>query len=408
MNERMQMIVRLAILGVVTIAIGAGMYFLFFRARPSVTPPPTTTPPVTTPGGGLPTAGPGSPIVPGGVTPPTGPGGLPVSPVAQGGVTTTTTLTTSAVTSPTVTANGTVAYYDAGDGKFYTIDENGNAKALSDAKFPQASSVTFATGGKTAAIEFPDGSNVVYNFDTGAQSTLPSHWESFSFSEDGQTVATKSVSTDPSARALVLSSADGSSATPIAALGTNQDKVSVAMSPDGSIVGFSATGATATSTFGQNSIYLIGKDGKDAGVLFVTGSNFTPQWAPDSSHLIYSVADASQGYRATLWYADKDGDQKTATRRQIPINTLASKCTFASNTLLYCAVPTTMPAGGGSSPSLITSPDNLYKVDLTTLKATLIATPAVSTKMSNLSVSPAGDALFFADTAGRLNTIRLT
>lgn len=401
------MIVRLVILGVVTLALGAGMYFLFFRARPSVVPVTPGTGVTTPVGGGLPAAGGAAPFVPGAVTQPTGPGGLPISPVANGGLTSTTTLTTSAVKSPTITAAGKVSYYDPGDGKFYTIDENGNNIALSSAKFPEASSVVFATGGATAAIEFPDGSNVVYNFDTGVQSTLPSHWEDFSFSQDGGTIATKSVATDPSARSLVISSADGSSATPIAALGTNQDKVSVVMSPDGSIVGFSATGSVATSTFGQNSIYLIGKDGKDAGVLFVTGSNFTPKWSPDSAHLIYSVADAGEDYKASLWYADKDGDQKTATRKQIPLQTLATKCTFGSNTLLYCAVPTVMPPGGGSSASLITSTDNLYKVDLSTLKATLVAKPAVDTQMSNLSVSPAGDLLFFADKFGRLNSIRL-
>ncbi len=406
MNERTQMIVRLSILGLVTIALGAGMYFLFFRARPSVVPVTDTPGLVQTPGG-LPTAGSGSPIVPGGVVAPTGPGGLPVSAVANGGLTATTTLTTSAVTSPTATANGQVTYYDPGDGKFYTINQNGTATALSEAKFPAASGVTFASAGDVAAIEFPDGSNVIYNFSSGVQSTLPNHWEDFSFSQDGQSIVTKSVAADPSARSLVISSADGSSATPIAALGTKQDRVSVAMSPDGSIVGFSATGTTPTSTFGQNSIYLIGRDGQDAGVLFVTGSSFTPKWSPDSSHLIYSVADAGEDYRATLWYADRDGDQKTATRKRIPVNTLATKCTFSTDTILYCGVPTTMPVGGGSAPSLITAPDNLYRIDLNSLKATLIATPAVSTQMSNLSISPAGDVLFFSDKFGRLNSIKL-
>jgi len=406
MNERTKMILRLVALGAVTVAIGMGMYFLFFRARPSVVPV-APVPGGTPTAGGLPSAGAGVPFVPGSVVTPTGPGGLQISPVANGGLTSTTTLTTSAVKSPTVSANGNVSYYNPGDGKFYTIDANGNAKAMSDAKFPSASNVTFDNGGKVAAIEFPDGSNVVYNFDTATQSTLPAHWEGFSFSNDGDTIASKSVATDPSARSLVISTADGSSATPIAALGTNQDKVTVEMSPDGSIVGFSATGSVATSTFGQNSIYLIGKDGQDAGVLFVSGSNFTPQWAPDSAHLIYSVADASQDYRATLWYADKDGDQVTGTRKQIPLMTLASKCTFANSSTLYCAVPTSMPAGGGSSASLITAFDNLYKVDLTTLKTSLVATPAVSMKMTNLSISPAGDLLFFSDSSGRLNSLRL-
>jgi len=406
MNERLQMFVRLGGLLLITVAIGLGMYFLFFRARPSVIPT-VVTPPSAVGTNSLPTAGAGTPIVPGsGTTPGTGTGTLPISQVANGGKTSTFTLTTSAVRQPTVMANGSVAYYDPADGKFYSIDQNGTATALSQAKFPQASNVTFSGSGTEAAVEFPDGSNVVYNFEKSTQSTLPAHWEGFSFSQDGSQVAAKSVATDPSARALVISSADGSSATPIAALGANQDKVSVNWSPDGSIVGFSATGPGG-SAFGQNEVYMIDKNGKDAGVLIVSGSSFTAKWTPDSSHLIYSVADDSQDYRATLWYADKDGDRKGSARREVPFQTLADKCTFSTSTVAYCAVPAVMPVGGGSAPDLITANDTLYKVDLNTMKTSLVAIPAVPTQMFNLSITPAGDALYYSDKSGRLNLLRL-
>ncbi len=401
------MILGLVGLAAVTIGIGAGMYFLFFRARPSVVP--VSTIPGTTTGGtttGLPSAGNGTPTVPGTTPPGNGTGTLPVAAVANGGPTAAITLTTSAVTAPTINANGTVSYYDPGTGKFFGIDQNGTAAPLSSASFPQASNVTFSSSGREAAVEFPDGTNVVYNFDKSTQSTLPAHWEDFSFSADGNQVAAKSIGADPTARSLVISAADGSSATSIAALGANNDRVSVNWSPDGNIIGFSATGATG-SVFGQNEVYLIDKNGQDAGVFIVSGTDFHAKWAPDSSHVIYSVADASQEYRATLWYADKDGDRVGAARRQIPLQTLSSKCAFSTSTTLYCAVPASMPANGGSDPALITAVDTLYKVDLNTMSTSIVAIPAVPTQMQNLSISPAQDLLYYTDQSGRLSYIRL-
>lgn len=406
MTEKQQAVLK--IVGLIAVAglMGVALYFMIFGGGPSIKPVITPETPGTT-GGGLPTAGSGTPGGnTGGGTVPTGPGVLTPSPVADGGVTQTTRLTSGGVLQPTITSGGTLAYYDPRDGKFYTIDANGNVALLSQGSFPYASDVTFSDGATSAVIEFPDGSNVVYDFTTGKQSTLPSHWEDFAFSDDSTSIAAKSVGTDPSNRSLVISSADGSSAKAIAPLGDNDSLVNVSWSPDGDVVGFSKTGSSGNA-FGQNEVYLIGDDGQAAGVLIVNGSNFKNIWAPDGSNLMYSVADAGDEYRTSLWYADSRGDRTGDTRVRLSIKTSADKCIFASNTLAYCAVPLDMPAGGGATSSLITSPDNLFSVALPSGKSTLVAIPDQETKMTNLSVSADGKQLFYTDTVGRLNYIQL-
>lgn len=408
MSERLKFILKIAGFILACVVIALAIYFVFFKkAITSVTTGPGTT--VT--GGALPGAATGTP---GTTTPGETPGGttgggttLPPSTIAKGGETFTTLLTNTSVKSPTVTANGSVAYYDPADGKFYTVDAKGNVVALSQATFPKADAVTFDTGATSAVIEFPDGSNVVYDFETAKQVTLPSHWEDFSFSGTGDSLAAKSVGTDASNRALVVTNTDGTQTKVLASLGSNDDKVSVSWSPNNTVLGFSATGGSTGGTFGRQEIYLIGPDGSASGVLIVDGTSFHNIWAPDGNHLLYSVADPGNGYKATLWYADSRGDRNGDSRRKMAVSTLVNKCTFASATTVYCGVPREMPAGGGSDESLITASDDVYKINITTGNATLVAIPAADTKIFSPSVSSDGANFFYADAAGRLNVIRL-
>jgi hypothetical protein len=407
LTEKQQFILKVSGFLAITGLMGLFLYFLFFNQGPDIVPT-TDTPTDQTPGTntGLPQADTGTPGT--GTTPgdDNQSGSLPVSPVANGGVTKTTQLTNARIISPTPTPNGDLAYYDPRDGKFYTIDDGGNVVTLSQQQFPAAESVTFSDQADQAVIEFPDGSNIVYNFSQGKQVTLPAHWEDFSFSKDGNSLATKSVGNDPSNRSLVITSADGSSAQSIAALGDNQDRVDVNWSPDGDIVGFSKTGGGG-SAFGQNEVYLIGTDGEASGVLIVNGSNFKNLWSPNGANLLYSVADAGDEYRASLWYGDALGDRRGDTRMRLSLKTTANKCTFASDTLAYCAVPLEMPAGGGSAPSLIKSGDLLYSVSFPSGRSNLVAIPEKETEMSDLHVTPDGNQLYYTDTFGRLNVMQL-
>ena len=407
MSERAKFILKVTLFIGVSILIALALYFVFFKAAPPEVAP---TGEVPTEGGALPTAGIGAPgTTPSGVVTPGGevPTKLPPSQVAKGGETFTTLLTNTSVKSPTVTANGTVAYYDPADGKFYTIDANGNVVAMSQVTFPKADTVTFDTGATAAVIEFPDGSNVIYDFETAQQVTLPSHWEDFSFSGNGDQIAAKSIGTDESNRALVITNTNGTETKVLAALGANDDKVIVNVSPNDNVLGFSATGGSMSGSFGRREIYLIGPDGSASGMLIVDGTSFKNIWAPDGKNLLYSVADPNNLYKAVLWYADSQGDRNGVARRKMGISTTVDKCTFTTNTTAYCAVPREMPPGGGSDSSAITSSDDLYKLNITTGNATLVATPAADTKMFNPSVSSDGANFFYSDASGRLNVIRL-
>lgn len=396
----LKLIALLAVAGL----IGFVMYWLFIRQPPRL----QELEPVVPDSGaeaGLPTAGLGTDGATG-TRPSEGPGRLEPSPVAQGGETVVVVLTTSAVTSPTLTASGDVAYYDPNDGRFYTITSSGKVELLSNAQFPKASSVVFAPEAQSAVIEFPDGSNVVYSFDSGSQYTLPAHWEGFAYSDDGSDIGSKSVGVDPSNRTLVVTSADGTNTKVIAALGENDDAVTVNWSPSGQVVGFSATGGGGNA-FGQNQIFLIGEDGEDAGFLLVNGSNFQGLWSPDGSNILYSVADAGDSYRASLWYADSKGDGQNGLRIRLGFKTTVDKCTFASSSLAYCAVPTEMPIGGGLGSEALTSPDNLYTVSLPSGKTELLAIPAIDSQMHDLHLSTDGSLLYYTDNRGRLSYIRL-
>lgn len=405
MHERNALILRILAFAAATGLLGLALYFVFFRQAPERTPTATETPTATN--GGLPAAGEST----GGGTDGEGAAGegtgrLPPSQVANGGETFTNLLTSSGIISPTVTATGAVAYYDPADGRFYTIDSEGNVVSLSRTQFPEAESVVFSGDASAAVIEFPDGSNVVYDFTTAKQVTLPSHWESFSFTDDGTNIVSKSIGGDSSNRALVITSVDGSGTDVIANLGANDEKVDVNVSPSNTIVGFSRTGGVQNA-FGRQEIYLIGMDGEAAGTLTVDGSSFAGIWSPDGANLLYSVADPSDTYKAALWYVDSEGDKSGGVRIKIGVKTTVDKCTFASTTLIYCAVPREMTAGGGADSSSITSYDDVYAISLPSGRATLTAIPAVDTRMFDLSVSSDASLLYYTDSAGRLNYIRL-
>lgn len=411
MSDRIKMLLRLgAFLGVCGL-IAFALYAMFFRGTPEVTTDADDT--TTTTNGSLP----GSSDATSDSTDDDtdadddadstdGGGTLPPSQVADGGATVTTLLTNTSVLSPTATSGGALAYYDPADGRFYTVDEDGDVAAMSAQRFPEADTVTFASDASAAVLEFPDGSNVVYSFALGTQVTLPSHWEDFSFSGDGTEIASKSVGSDPSNRSIVVSSVDGSQTEVIAALGDNDDKVDVNMSPSGTVVGFSATGG-AQAGFGRQELYLIGEDGEAAGNLIIEGSNFSAVWAPSGGYILYSVAEAANDYRPSLWYADARGDRKGTTRVRIPAETWVEKCVFASASALYCAVPVSVPDGAGSNHSLVDSADNLYAVSLPSGKMTLLGYTATEKQMFNLSLNSDGSVLYFQDENGRLNSMQL-
>ncbi len=406
MNERTKKILVVVLFLGSVIGIATALYFVFFR--PSLTSP--LTPSVETPlPGSLPPAGFG------GARPtPTeeadGPGRLEASPIANGGLTSVTSLTTGRVEELALSSDGQrTNYYNRRDGRFYTIDKDGNVTTLSETQFPDVESASWDRNGEKAVLEFPDGSNIVYDFDAETQVTLPAHWEDFLFSPVSDELAAKSIGVDPNNRYLITSNADGSNVVPVQALGTNEDKVQVAWSPNDQVLAFSDTASPLAGGLDRKMILPLGFNKENFRGLVVEGLDFTPLWAPDGRQLIYSVIGDYGDNKPLLWSVDATSSSMGENRHSLGINTWADKCTFGSSTELYCAVPQNLPAEAGIQRALVKDlPDSLYRVDLATGRSTLLAIPDTDTTMTHLTVSEDGSTVFFTNgQSGRLQTIRL-
>jgi len=399
------------ILGFILIVFVLGylLYLLFFKPAPPITPTPTEPVATTTPGG-LPTAtvGPGGEIIP---TPTGLPGeiarpGLPVSPVAQGGLTETTELNQVISTDATLAQDGSaLQYYNKADGKFYRLTKDGKATLLSDKIFHQVETVVWSPNKNKAVLEYPDGANIIYDFDSDKQVTLPKHWQEFTYSPDGEQLVMKSMGLDPDNRWLAVVNEDGSKALPIEALGENAASVYPAWSPNNQMIAMYTEGID----FNRQEVFFVGLNKENFKSMVVEGRGFDPLWSPQGDRLLYSVYSTDNNSKPLLWIANAQGDNIGTGRKSLGIETWANKCIFADNINAYCAVPESLQEGAGLLPELAKNTrDNLYQIDTRTGLKKLVAIPDGNYNISNLIISDNGQYLFFTDAiTGRLNKIQL-
>lgn len=380
--------------------IGYLLWSFFFKTE-VVTPIATTTPGIIS---GLPTAGLGTTtgitvgeggVLPGGITIPTEvPAAGGVSAVAVGGLTTTQTVTKNPTLGSTLSGDGNVQYYDQKDGKFYKIDNQGNIVALSDKVFYDVDRIVWAPDKDQAIIQYPDGNKILYNFQTKTQVTLPSHWEDFSFSPDSSRIVSKSLGLDEENRYLVVSNDDGSKATALENIGTNDKNVTASWSPNNQIVAMYTEGVD----FNRQEVYFVGLNGENFKSTMIEGRGFESKWSTTGDKLLYSVYSTDTNLNPQLWIVGASGDTIGSDRQSISLNTWAEKCTFASNNEVYCAVPETLEKGSGMFPELADkTKDNLYKINLTTGTKELIAIPNGAYNISEVMVPANKDALYFTD-----------
>ncbi|MFA4942575.1 MAG: hypothetical protein WC564_03005 [Patescibacteria group bacterium] len=382
--------------------MGYFIYNLFFKQTIKVLPTPIGT---TTGPGGLPIAGEGGQQI--GTT--TGPGGVPtspgitqpqvtapvVSPTAQGGLTKITSLNSGPSLSPILSSNGKdVQYYNKTDGKFYKIDENGEAVPMTDKIFHNVDKITWSPTASKAVLEYPDGSNIVYDFNTNRQTTLPKHWESFDFSSDGNQIVSKSIGVDPDNRWLLVSDSNGSKAQALEFIGENADKVISSWSPNNQSVAMYTKGVD----FNRQELFFVGLNGENFKSTVIEGRGVQTQWSSQGDRLLYSVYNNNSDLKPKLWVVNAQGDNIGAGRTDLEINTWAEKCTFTSNQELYCAVPDSLERGAGLFPEMANrTQDSLYRINLATGVKQLIAVPDGKYNISNLVVSKDQQNLFFTD-----------
>jgi len=343
--------------------------------------------------GGLPTTG-------GQVTPATGGTGTSTSGKgtidnrAVGGITKTQLVNETPSVGTTINKSGQVQYYDSTDGKFYKIDSNGKKTALSDKIFYSVNNVTWSSDSNKAVLEYPDGSNVLYNFDTEKQVTLPAHWKDFSFSPDSDKLISKSMGIDSDNRYLVVSNDDGSEAKTVEKFGNNDATTYATWSPNNQIVAMYTEGVDAN----RQEVYFIGLNDENFKSTVIEGRGLEYQWSTEGDKLLYSVYNTNDNSNPRLWIVDSTSDTIGENRKSFSLQTWASKCTFASDTEIYCAVPNSLPEGAGLFPELADqTQDSLYKIDLTTGTQKLIAIPDGSYNISQVMVTDDQSSLYFTD-----------
>ncbi|MFA7315107.1 MAG: hypothetical protein WC025_04255 [Candidatus Magasanikbacteria bacterium] len=292
------------------------------------------------------------------------------------------------------TGNG-LRFYNNQDGKFYQITADGVTAPMSDQVFFNVSNVNWSPKNNESIIEYPDGANTYYNFSTKQQITLPTHWQDFSFSTDGSQIAAKSVGLDPSNRWLITSDPQGKNIHLLESMGDNANKVIVNWSPNRQIVALSATGDPLGSD--QQEILPIGLNQENYKGLVVEGRGLEIAWSQDGSKLLHSVYNSTSDYKPELWIVDATPDTMGNNRKQLGLNTWASKCAMANSRFVYCGVPTTMETGAGFTPELSNFvPDDIYKIDMQTGIKTIIPTENSHT-IQSMHVSQDGTTLYFTD-----------
>jgi len=199
---------------------------------------------------------------------------------------------------------------------------------------------------------------------------------------------------DPDNRWLIVANADGSKAKAIENIGTKDSTVYSSWSPNNQIIAMYTEGID----FNSQNVYFVGLNGENFKSTVVEGRGFDPVWSTTGDRLLYSVYNTSDNLKPRLWIVDASGNNISNNRKSLDISTWASKCTFASNTEVYCAVPDNMPDNAGLFPELADkTQDSLYKIDLTTGEQKLIAVPDGSYNISQIVVPKDQNYLYFTD-----------
>ncbi|MFH0854496.1 MAG: hypothetical protein V1891_03315 [bacterium] len=325
---------------------------------------------------------------------------------ANGGLTQSSALYEKPIYGSTLAPNGQdIMSYDKTEGKFIRISPDGKINYMSDKVFYNVDNVVWSPTKNEAVIEYPDGANILYNFKTKKQSTLPKHWENFSFSPQGGQIAAKSLSDNVDYNWLVVSSQDGSTLKPIERLGENFGKVYNNWSPNNQIIAM----YTESKDFDRQNLYFVGQNGENFPLTIIEGRGFEGLWSKTGDQLLYNVYNSASSFKPLLWTVTTEGDAMSQYRKKININTWASKCSFYSNNDLYCAVPEALPDGSGIYPEIADAiPDNIYKIDIATGGKKFIARPEDNATIEKLFISEDEKYLYYTNkTTGIIKKILL-
>lgn len=329
-----------------------------------------------------------------------------VSPVASGGPTEVTKVSDDIAHGLTLSGDGkNLLYYSSEKDRFYRLGPDGKTTLLSDKAFYNVSNINWAPNTSKAILEYPDGSNILYNFNTEKQVTLPKHWKEFSFSSTSDQIVFKSMGTNKENRWLAISNADGSNAKRIESLGNQDATVDPGWSPNNQII----ASFHEARDLERQELYFVGLYGENFKSTIVEGYGFEGKWTPKGDKMLYNVYNSVDNYNPSLWIVNAQGDYIGTGRRNIELNTWVDKCAFANDETVYCGVPKELKKGSGPFPALANNtPDYLYKINLRTGSKTLIADPYGEYNIEQIQITGDGTDLYFIDgLTGTMHNIKL-
>lgn len=398
-------------------AAGFGIYYLFFRA-PEQAPPVNEA--VNEIGGlpGLPAEAPANQIIneaPVNALPPTA--GVPervtkieapegVDRIARGEITQVTTNFPRTAEAITV-ANGQrdPYFYNQEDGYFYKVSPQGTLSKLSNTNYPNVEEIAWSPNGDKAILEFPDGSNVLFNFKNNKQVTLPDSWQDFSFNEQGSKIAFKDVNVNLDHNFLAIANPDGSQQKYLEPIADQSNRVQINWSPSGHVVATYYEAKNSTNA----EIFLIGQNGENYRSIDAKGFGVESKWLPDGKRLVYNSYNLENDNKPSLHIVDAYGDRIGYNHNDLGVNTWIDKCTFQGKNTMYCAVPKYLPENAGFQPAIADDiPDYIYKIDLNTGAKAIIAEPELTYSINSMRVSEDGKYLYFTDkSSGSVHYIQL-
>lgn len=243
-------------------------------------------------------------------------------------------------------------------------------------------------------MEFPDGSNIYYDFDKDKQISLPDNWTDFDFNGNGNEIAFKDMHPIKDYRYLGIASPDGSKVKYLEPIGGGEDDIIVDISPNDQVVGMYNKGFTGDTT----KMYFIGKNDENFKSVVINGYGVETQWTPDGNNLLYSAHNHQSEHKPLLHIVKTNGNEAGSNHLSLNLNTWAYKCSFQNNKNLFCAVPRDLPKGADYDPSIANNtPDDFYKINLKTGNKTFIAQPENDFTVEQLKVDKNGKKLFFTD-----------
>jgi len=398
----------------IVLLLAWGIWAVFFRQAgtsiiPAIVQEPITGLPATEVGTGGRVVDTGQ-SVPRTLIPEPAAGKLELDTVAAGGRTRADAITSTRALYSTVSGNGMLQYYDRDEGLFYRMSPNGGEPILlSDEIFRGVDNVVWSHAGDGAILEFPDGANIYYNFESKERATLPKVAREFSFSPQDEQIAYEYIGENPDDRWIIESGANGQGQRIISSIGSEPYNLQINWSPNNQMV---ATFRDVTSSAGEE-VFFLGFNNENYLSLQTNGIGFEGKWSPTGRQILYSVYSEGTNYNPVLYIAVGEGEDIGLGNRSLKIQTWPDKCVFAGESELYCAVPQYLDLGTGIfREQAAGTPDTIYRVDLERGVSTPIAFPETegtnAFTIETLNIAKDNSELYFTDTAtGKIRRLRL-